>query len=200
MVEGTKIYQGTRQGFAAYIEIVDTIGNKSTGTARFRLPEKTTTHMRNTINLPGTDLILELDLFTERLGEIEGLEQLGAQSMATLMKVTSVEDHRRQFRGVVFIENRLLFEGLTLNFKSLKPYTSFVMVRDYGIPVIFTGFGLLLIALVVTYFWVPEHYWAVMKKREGRVIIGASTEKYKDSFKDHFKESMEDLRSKLSAT
>ncbi|NIO19516.1 MAG: hypothetical protein GTN76_01890, partial [Candidatus Aenigmarchaeota archaeon] len=163
-IEGTTVYQGSRQGFIAGLEIVDIENNKVSGTVRFRIPVRTGERMRNTINLPGTGMHLDLELFTEKLGEIEGLEQLGAESMATLLKVTSVEGQVRIFRGVVFLGGTLSFEGLTVHFNGLKPYTSYVMVRDYGIPVIFAGFVFLLVGLVATYFWVPENYWAVIRK------------------------------------
>ena len=198
-VEGTTVYQGSWQGFRTALEITDTEGNKSTGTARFYIPKKTGQEMKNIINLPGTGLNLVLELFTEKLGEIEGLEQLGARSMATLLKVTSIGGGPPAFRGVVFLGSSLSFEGLTVHFMSMKPFTSFVVVRDFGIPVIFSGFVFLLIGLVATYFWVPENYWAVIRKEADKsiLIIGATTEKYKDSFKDRFEENIEELKKQI---
>ncbi len=199
-IEGTTVYQGSRQGYVAGLDITDEEGNKAMGTVRFLIPKKPGQKMRNTINLPGMDLNLILELFTEKLGEIEGLEQLGARSMATLVKVTSVGGGPPVFRGVVFYGSSLSFEGLTVHFTSFKPYTSFVAVRDYGIPVIFAGFVFLLAGLVVTYFWVPENYWAVIRKEadnKNTLIIGATTERYKDSFKDRFQEHIEEIKKEL---
>ena len=135
--------------------------------------------MTSRVSLPGTGLDLELELFTEKLGDIEGLGQFKSKYMATLMKVTSQEGPHQTFRGALFGGATLCFEGLTLRFATLKPYTSFLAVRDYGVPIIFSGFLFLLIGLVVIYFWVPENYWAVVEEKDGDdlVVIGATTEK-----------------------
>lgn len=144
--------------------------------------------MTSRVTLPGTGLDLDLELFTEKLGDIEGLEQFKTKYMATLMKVTSQEGPHHTFRGVLFGGASLSFEGLTLRFVTLKPYTSFLAVRDYGVPIIFSGFVFLMIGLVVIYFWVPENYWAVVEEKDGGdlVVIGATTEKYQASLRERF--------------
>lgn len=193
----TNIYQGSQHGYIAGLEAEDSEGNKAIGRVRFRIPEKQDDRMIAMIILPGTRLNLELELFTEKLGEIEGLEIFRSQYMATLIKVTSIERGRRVFRGVIFGGSRLSFEGLTIRFVSLTPYSSFVIIRDYGVPVIFASFVFLLSGLLIAYFWVPERYWAVIKKQDGAysVIIGATAERYKESFKEHFAERIAELQS-----
>ncbi len=199
-IKGMSIYQGSRNGFIAGLEIIDSGGTRATGTARFHIPEKQGDRMMNWISLPGTGLSLELELFTEKLGEIKGLEQLGAQSMATLLKVTSIEGARRMFHGVVFLGSELSFEGLALHFLSLTPYTSFIIVRDYGIPIIFSGFAFLLFGLIITYFWVPENYWAVIRREKGEeiIVLGATAERYRESFKECFASHISELREEAS--
>ncbi len=201
-ISGIKIYQGNKHGFIAGLEITDEAGTRVTALAQFEIPGKTERTMTSRIGLPGTGLTLNLELFTEKLGDIEGLEQFKSRHMATLIKVTSVEGPHRTFRGVVFGGASLSFEGLTLQFVTLKPYTSLIAVQDYGVPVIFSGFFFLLLGLVVTYFWVPENYWAVIRNEESEdlVVIGAATEKYKESFKERFAEEMEELKKEMERT
>ncbi len=187
-IEGMTIYQGNRHGYLAGLEAIDSEGTRVQGEARFGIPEKPGEKMTSRVTLPGTGLDLDLELFTEKLGDIEGLEQFKTKYMATLMKVTSQEGPHRTFRGVLFGGASLSFEGLTLRFVTLKPYTSFLAVRDYGVPIIFSGFVFLMIGLVVIYFWVPENYWAVVEKKDGGdlVVIGAATEKYQASLRERF--------------
>ncbi len=200
-IEGMNIYQGSRNGYITVLDITDSASTTAEGTARFQLPKKPGEQMKSAITLPGIGISLLLELFTEKLGEIEGLEQLGAMHMATLLKVTSKEDLRSNFRGVAFKGGSLSFEGITLRFLSLRPYTSFVVIRDYGVPVIFSGFVVMLIGLIITFFWVPENYWAIIRKSESGevVIMGASSDKFRESFRERFHAEIEELKAEVKA-
>lgn len=198
-IDSMTVYQGSRHGYVAGLEAKDSRGTKAAGKAHFRLPEDEDLGMTTRVHLPGTNLTLELELFTDKIGEIEGLEDLALHHQATLLKVYSRQGSSRRFHGVVFGGGSLSFERLTLNFVSLAPYTSYVMVRDYGVPVIFAGFLFLLLGLLITYFWVPEMYWVSIRQAEGKeqVVIGAVTEKYKESFRERFMANMADLKKEM---
>jgi len=62
--------------------------------------------------------------------------------------------------------------------------------------VVFTGFGLLLLGLLVTYFWVPEVIWCAVTPdgERDRVVVGGMTEKYHESFGERFADLCESLR------
>ncbi len=198
-IAGMTVYQGARQGYIADLEAEDSAGTAITGKARFRIPNRTGQKMMSSVHLPGTTLDLTLELFTEKLKAVEGLEPLGAMHMATLMKVTSREGGHSVFQGVIFQGDKLSFEGITMRFLDLRPYTSFVVVRDSGVPVIFTAFVFMLGGLIMTFFWIPEHYWAVIEKGEDGdiVAVGAFTAKYKESFKERFAAEVTELKGKL---
>ncbi|MFZ5763000.1 MAG: cytochrome c biogenesis protein ResB [Thermodesulfobacteriota bacterium] len=197
-IDGVDIYQGSRAGFIAGLEAADSAGTKALGRVKFFLPAKAEEKMVSRVMLPGTTLVLDLELFTDMLGGIGGLEALGArhENKVSLLKVTVVGDHRI-FSGVIFGGGSLNVEGITLRFVSLTPFTSFFAARDYGVPVIFGGFALLILGLLITYFWVPEQYWAVVRQEEGRerIVAGAVTEKFRESFKERFAEEMQMLAS-----
>ena len=200
-VDGVDIYQGSRAGFIAGLEATDAVGTKALGQIKFFLPTHPGEPMISRVQLPGTSLVLDLELFTGMVGGIKGLEDLGAQhkNRVSLLKVTVVGAHRI-FYGVLFGGGSLVVEGVTLRFVSLTPFTSFFAARDYGVPVIFCGFALLIFGLIITYFWVPEQYWAVVRREGGeeRIAIGATTEKFKASFRERFEAEMQALQSENS--
>lgn len=200
-VAGTNIYQGGRHGFIAGLEVSDEAGTILHIPIAFTLSEDKNGRLFQTVRLPGAGLALELELFTNRLTDIEGLEGLGSHSEVSLLKVNTLDSvGRQQFRGPLFGGAQLSFEGLTVKFASLKPYASFVLVRDFGIPVVFTGLCLLLGGLVVTYFWVPETLWfAVVREGDSeRMVMGGCAEKYHESFSERFEEMADALRREIN--
>jgi cytochrome c biogenesis protein len=198
-VDGVDIYQGSRAGFIAGLEAIDAVGTKALGRVKFFLPLRPDEPMISRVQFPGTSLMVDLELFTDMVGAIKGLEELGAQhkNKASLLKVTVAGAHRI-FYGVLFGGASLEVEGVTLRFVSLTPFTSFFAARDYGVPVIFGGFALLICGLIITFFWVPEQYWAVVRQEGGeeRLVIAATTEKFKASFRERFAAEVQVLQTK----
>lgn len=196
-IDGINVYQGSRHGFIAGLDVSDEAGTVIHMPVAFRISEDGKGKLLQMVSLPGAGLDLELELFTDQLAKIEGLESLGSHGGTTLLKVSTLDSlGRKQFRGPLFGGTQMAFEGLTLNFVSLKPYASLVMVSDYGIPVVFTGLALLLLGLIVTYFWVPECFWCVVVREAGsdRVVMGGFAEKYQESFRERFADMVDDLR------
>lgn len=196
-IAGTSVYQGGRHGFIAGLDVGDEAGTVLHMPIVFRLADDEGGKLYQVARLPGAGLALELELFTDQLARIEGLERLGDHGGVTLIKVNTLDSlGRRQFRGPLFGGAGISFDGLTVKFVSLKPFVSFVMVRDYGIPVVFAGLALMLAGLAVTYFWVPECFWCAVV-REGdaeRVVMGGFAEKYHESFRERFGELVDELR------
>lgn len=196
-MDGTSVYQGGRHGFIAGLDVSDEAGTVLHMPIAFRITDDGSGKLSQVARLPGAGLALELELFTDQLARIEGLERLGGHGGATLIKVNTLDSlGRRQFRGPLFGGAQISFEGLTVKFVSLKPYASFIMVRDYGIPVMFAGLALMLAGLAVTYFWVPESFWCVVVREEDAecVVLGGIAEKYHESFRERFGELVDELR------
>ncbi len=194
---GRTIYQGSRNGFVAGLTITDNRGTEVKGAAHFVLP-KDPGQLKMTTRLvpPGVRMALLMELHTDQLKQIDGLAELALKHPVSLIKVTSESMDGRRFQGVLFGGSTLSVEGLTLRFDSLKPYTSYLVVRDAGVPVIFASFALLLVGLLITYFWVPERCWVSILREDGqqKIVIGAITEKYKASFRARFDEQIRELQ------
>ncbi|GAB4339636.1 MAG: hypothetical protein Kow0089_12690 [Desulfobulbaceae bacterium] len=196
-----KIYQAGRHGFIASITVTDETGTRAEGVIRFLLGRKDAAELLTWVRLPGTRLDLKLELFTDMVRRIEGLEDYYSSPFTgSLIKVTSQEAGREPvFRGVLFGGGDLSFEGLTLHFDSLKPFTSFTVTRDYGVVIIFAGFVLLLLSLCITYFWVPERFWIALVDDGRKVYVGGSRERYKESFGERFALLADELRKNLAS-
>ena len=194
---GRTIYQGSSNGFLAGLTITDERGTEVKGNAHFEFPDDPDqSQMVARIVPPGVRMALVFELHTDQLRQIEGMEPLASKHPVSLLKVTSESMNGRRFQGVLFGGASLDVEGLKVRFTSLKPYTSYLVVRDLGVPVIFSGFALLLVGLLMTYFWVPARCWVSIVQENGRqsVVIGAHTEKYTASFRARFEEQMRELQ------
>lgn len=198
-IGGTTVYQGTRQGFFADLTAGDGTGAALEGKARFFLPSRQDERMTDIITIGDTGIRLELELFTEQLARIGGLERLAPTHGATLLKVTQLDGKERRFLGVLFPGGTVTIGTTSVRFNDLRPYSSFVVSRDYGVPVIFTGCLVLLAGLLLTYFWVPEAWWAVVcgDGTGTTVVVGATTERYRESFRERFVEMVQVMETEV---
>ena len=199
--DGVTIYQGGKEGFIAGVSVVDTAGTRAEGTIHFQFPTSPGEPMRSRAVLPGTRVALELELHTGMLAQVTALQPVSHQGSVSLIKVFQVRGPHEKPLGAVFGGSTLEFQGLTLSFDTLKPFMSFVVVRDEGVPVIFAGLALALLALVAVYFWVPETCWAVVTPREGggaEVALAGAAERYQSSFAERFRELATELEVELS--
>jgi cytochrome c biogenesis protein len=155
--------------------------------------------MTDIVTIGDTGIRLELELFTEQLARISGLESLGAAHGATLLKVTQLQGEERRFLGVLFRGGTVTMGNISVRFNDLRPYSSFVVSRDYGVPVIFAGCLVLLAGLLLTYFWVPEAWWATVSRGGdwSTVVVGATTERYKESFRERFAEVVKAMETEV---
>lgn len=197
-VEGATIYQAGKEGFIAGITVKDSAGTISHGTLHFPFPAHPGDPMQTSVRLPGTTLVLAFELHTGLLARIANLP--GERHDVSLMEVFEQRPRARRL-GVVFGGGELAFEGLTLTFDSLKPYMSFAVVQDHGVPVIFAALAFSLAALLALYFWVPETIWAVAAPGDGggvQVLVAGSTERYENAFEARFREMLAELREELA--
>jgi len=82
-------------------------------------------------------------------------------------------------RGVVVVNNPLKFEGLSIyqtsygNDQQGMVYTGFQIVKDPGLPLVWTGFVLLLAGLSISFYFSHRQIWAYVG--EHSLTIGGST-------------------------
>lgn len=196
--EGATIYQAGKEGFIAGITLTDSAGTSAHGNIHFAFPHRPGEPMTAIAQIPGTVLTLGFELHTGLVNRIAGLPP--ERHEVSLLRVSRHQGPRSQPLGVVFGGGELAFEGLTLSFDSLKPYMSFAVVQDFGVPVIFAAVAFALAALLALYFWVPESVWAVAIPGPAgvEVLVAGSAERYENAFEARFRELLVELRQELA--
>ena len=92
-----------------------------------------------------------------------------------------------QQRGDEFF---LTFDGFTE-----KEYTGLQVTRDPGVWIVWTGSGLLILGLIISFFFSHQRVWAKLpKSSEGEIILAGSTNKNKVGFENSFGQLVEEVR------
>lgn len=130
-------------------------------------------------NLWGTWVPIKPDLS-------EGVSLLTRDLKGTLL----VYDTAGQLTGVVRPGMGIEVEGMTLKVKDLIGATGLQIKADPGIPIVYTGFGLLMIGVVMSYIS-HSQIWALQTKNS--VYLGGKTNRAQVSFEQEFLEMLTTL-------
>jgi cytochrome c biogenesis protein len=96
-----------------------------------------------------------------------------------------------QQRGDEFV---LSIDGVTE-----KEYTGLSVTKDPGVWVVWTGCGLMIIGLIVSFFFSHQRVWVrISKSPGGEIIVAGSANKNRVAFEKNFSELVEGIREKSS--
>ncbi|MGE5894090.1 MAG: hypothetical protein ACM34I_08560, partial [bacterium] len=84
------------------------------------------------------------------------------------------------------------FEGYRLLFPDLTYWVEFYVVKEHGIPVVYSGFALMLIALTIPFFFYRRDIRGIIEG--GRVHLSGSGEFFPSLFADEFRSIVDDLK------
>ncbi len=88
-------------------------------------------------------------------------------------------------------EFTLTFEGMTS-----KEYTGLQVTKDPGVWVVWTGCGLMIFGLIVSFFFSHQRVWAkIPKSPGGEIVLAGSTNKNRLGFEKTFGQLVEGVRS-----
>lgn len=84
-------------------------------------------------------------------------------------------------------------EDLTLTFSGFREYTGLKLARDPGIPVVYSGLGLLVLGLFLNFYVVPRRIWAMVTPHPGgcRVLVAGSAPRFPARLEHDISELME---------
>ncbi len=101
-----------------------------------------------------------------------------------IMAVTVLSGNTPIWDGVVPKGGGVNLGKSNLIFNGIVKWTGIYVSRDYGVPVVYSGFVLLIIAVFSITFIVPKKLWIVYDNN--RIIIGAKIIRDREAFKEEF--------------
>ncbi|MCL4557493.1 MAG: cytochrome c biogenesis protein ResB [Deltaproteobacteria bacterium] len=158
-LEGFSFYQTNYYGYSAYFGLVDkATGYETTGYVNFPYKKNTMGVLTQQFNIPilGYLSILSVDVSNPDRLSIEILE-----SDKTL--------HYNNIKNGDVIS----LGDFELVFHNMVKWTGFYVSRDYGVPVVFTGFVLLALSILSFVFIIPKRLWLAYEDK--RLFIGAKS-------------------------
>ncbi|HDO22141.1 MAG TPA: hypothetical protein ENG86_04700 [Nitrospirae bacterium] len=170
--EGLSFYQSKYHGYSAYFGLMEKGGGPETGGyVNFPYKKRYTGRLTQKFHIPQTSYECELGLDPPDGNELD-------------IKVSD--------KGKVIRTGRLKRGGKIdigryyLVFHDIVKWTGLYVKRDYGVPVVYTGFVLLVLSVFMVVFIVPKRVWFVYDK--DRIFIGAMAMRTSAAFKEEFED------------
>lgn len=122
---------------------------------------------------PAAPPAFDYALFLDAAGPRELMSVAGTVSLA--------RDGTPVKKGLVAVNNPLRFEGISIYQTSFgkdpegREYTGFQIVRDPGLPLVWSGFALLLVGLFLSFYYSFRQVWVYAG--DDRIFIGGTTNK-----------------------
>jgi cytochrome c biogenesis protein len=89
-----------------------------------------------------------------------------------------------------------------LGFYDIKYWSNFYVVKDDGVPIVYTGFGLIILSLIIIFFIIPKKVWVEVdndESNDGREIyIGGRADKFRSLYKEEFCRLVDRIKERLS--
>jgi cytochrome c biogenesis protein ResB len=89
----------------------------------------------------------------------------------------------------------------TLVFSGVKYWSNFYVVKDNGTWLVYAGFGLLTLSLIILFFMIPKRLWVEVVNEENRytiVYIGGKADKFKSLYEEEYFSLMNIIKERLS--
>ena len=107
----------------------------------------------------------------------------------------------RVFEGLLPLKQEVSFNGLRLSFADLRQWVEFYIVREYGTYVLYSGFLLGVLGLVLRLLFYQKRIWITLTQgAEGTtVMISGTSEYYTHLFRDELETFAQTLQTVLAA-
>ena len=95
---------------------------------------------------------------------------------------------RPAFRGLIRPGESADFDGKSITFDFYKLWYGFSVTEDWGVPLVYGGFGLATFGAILIYFVVPRRIWAVPGKSNDKFLlrVSGSSVRYPALFQEEF--------------
>ncbi|MHB1418943.1 MAG: cytochrome c biogenesis protein ResB [Bacillota bacterium] len=108
-------------------------------------------------------------------------------------------DREKVFQGKLPLQGKVRFDNYTLSFDNYRDWYGLTVVKDWGIPVVFTGFLILIMGAAMIYLLVPRDIAVHLVKQEQRLVltIHGRTGKYHHLFEEELQHLKNNLQNNL---
>lgn len=90
------------------------------------------------------------------------------------------------YNGTMHLNDTVQIADKTLGFYDIKYWSNFYVVKDSSIPMILTGFGLMILSLSISFFIVPKRIWVEVVDNEkngiSEIHIGGKSDKFRSLY------------------
>lgn len=153
-------YRGTifyyaKSGFAPFITLRNPLGQPVLeGYALFSSTwRKNSGEYHMDLTLPGTDLVLKAQFYPDAIVRDGQLSSKTMQLSNPLIQAIVIEKEKQIDKLELRPNQTAMYKGWTLEMGDVRFWTGFEVVRDPGAPVIFTGFIISLLGLIVSFLF-----------------------------------------------
>jgi cytochrome c biogenesis protein len=191
--KGTKIYQSTHYGYSLGFVLEREGGNPAITHFLLDASGKKDKPFVGKMDFPTTDYILEMKFYPNLIEP---------SFYATLpgVDLTVKEKGQKKFRGRVLFTQRAWLGKDTLTFAQIHYWTGLTFVKNYGMPLVYTGFALSTLgALLIFMLSYKEIHLKVIEDGDHiRLSMAGQAKRYKAIFSEEFKEIAERLEKVLT--
>lgn len=168
-------------GFAPQLVLRDRRG-KILGDAFFNL-KKRRAGVRDSVRFPKTDVVVDTRFFPDYNLTSSVVPRSPAIAVEVKKKGSPV------FKGLLRRGESVKFNGMTLGFPSLRYWAYFQVTRDLGLAVVFWGFVISFVGLVIRFFWHDRQLLIRIKPIEGgtELLISGRSKYFPTIFKEELK-------------
>jgi len=180
---GTKIYQSTHYGYSLGFILEREGQNPVITNFLLDAPGKKDKPFIGKNDFPTTDYILDMKFYPN---------MIEPSFYATLpgVDLTVMENGEKRFKGRVLFTQRAWLGKDSLTFAQIHYWTGVTFVKNYGMPLVYTGFALstLGVFLIFMLFCKEIHLKVVEDGDHIRLYMGGQARKFKALFSEEFKE------------
>ncbi len=113
---------------------------------------------------------------------------------------TQIYDGTLRLNDTLRIYDRQLGIERTLGFYGIKYWSNFYIVKDNGTLLVYAGFGLLVLSLMILFFAVPKRIWVEVvnnEKSNATIYIGGRADKFRSLYEEEFRSLVKGVKERL---
>lgn len=136
--------------------------------------------------IPNTGFNVSAEMFPDYNGNAEKPGTRSWEIKRPVLKLMVKDSNKTVFSGFLPISGRVSFAGYKISMPEVRYWSSFNVVNDRGLSIVYAGFFILSLGAAMIYLYTPKKIQLI--STEDGVIIGGWSPRYKVAFTDEVQE------------